>query len=366
MIFSSDKLAEIEASSLASYAVKSMESVGRKHSEKEDKDRLCFQKDMERIVHSKAFRRLDEKTQVFMSGVNDHYRTRLTHTLEVAQVSRDIARRLGLNEDLCEVIALAHDLGHPPFGHSGEAALNELMQGFDKNFEHNEQSRLIVEQLEKSYPKFEGLNLSLEVIDGLIKHQSAFDQAEMKWEVSAHLESQVVNLADEIAYTNHDMDDGLRSGIISLKDLSGFELWKQGMDSVAKKYGDSLEEEVLISRIISSVMSLMISDLCENAVANIKEFGIKTVDDVRKHKELLVCFSEEMRRKVSEIRSFLYENFYLSVDVESFNKKGQMMIKKLFKYYLDQGQNEEEVKNYIAGMTDRYLTKEYERLIIGA
>lgn len=369
-------LSEKERIILAPYAVKSDESVGRKFEETDGDERLCFQKDKDRIVHCKAFRRLEQKTQVFMAGAGDHYRTRLTHTLEVTQISRDIARRLSLNEDLCEAVALAHDLGHPPFGHAGESALNEAMSEFGGHFEHNEQSRRVVEVLEKAYPEFDGLNLTFEVLDGLIKHRTSWDQPEKKFETSAHLEAQIVNIADEIAYTNHDMDDGLRSGIIKIPQLRKLELWTEAEEEVSRKHEKSLEPQVLISRVTSSIMSGMIDDLCAQTTRNIQNFKIKSVDDVKKTQLDIAKFSEKMDEKLSRMRKFLYSNFYMGPQIGSFTIEGKKMIKSLFNYYMQNPdkfpkneafENEKDlvvaVKDYIAGMTDGFLVKEFEKSI---
>lgn len=402
MIYRKDELERLEAERLAPYAVKSMDSKGRKF--KEDSGggsggagtvfslecilggralafgraagRLCFQKDRDRIIHCKAFRRLDEKTQVFPAFFGDHYRTRLTHTLEVAQISRDICRRLGLNEDLAEAIALAHDLGHPPFGHAGEEALSEVVTG---GFEHNNQSQRVVEKLEKLYPNFDGLNLSLEVLEGLAKHQTSWDRGgtgdvggvgdvagggvsggagggadgAARSSAGMHLEGQVVNLADEIAYTNHDMDDGLRSGILQIGDLEGAVLWHKAEEWVEKKYGVIPPGAVKVSRIISSVIYLMITDIVES------------------FDEKIVKFSDEMINGVKELREILFEKFYLSKEVKSKLDKGKAMIKKLFVHYMAEPEFVPEkyrrgekievaVKDYIAGMTDRFLEKEVE------
>lgn len=368
-------LQEKERTILASYAVKSTDSEGRRFKETSDDERLCFQRDKDRIIHCKAFRRLDQKTQVFMAGSGDHYRTRLTHTLEVAQISRDIARRLGLNEDLCETIALAHDLGHPPFGHAGEHALDEVMAALGMSFEHNEQSRRIVEVLEKAYPDFNGLNLSLEVLEGMIKHQTAWDQAGKSFEVSAHLEAQVVNIADEIAYTNHDIDDGLRSGLITLSQLRKFGLWKQAEQEVEEKYGKKLDKQVLISRVVSTIIAMMIDDLCKQTLSNISKNKIKTVEDVKNFRGAIAEFSENMKIMLKDVRHFLYEHFYLNPAIESFTIKGTKMIKKLFQYYfknpdkfpkkelLKEGDDVAvAIKDYIAGMTDSFLIKEFNKI----
>ncbi len=368
------KLAQNEAVNLASYAIKSGESAGRRYTENVGDERMCFQRDKDRIIHSKAFRRLDEKTQVFVAGSGDHYRTRLTHTLEVAQVARDIARRLDLNEDLCEAIALAHDLGHPPFGHAGEQAINDVMKSLGGHFEHNEQSRRVVEVLERSYPGFDGLNLTIEVLEGLMKHQTAWDQAGKIFEISGHLEAQVVNVADEIAYTNHDMDDGLRSGLISLKQLRKFKLWQVGEKEVFEKYGKHLEEDILISRVISSIISMMIEDFCLQTIENIQKHKIKTVADVKKHQGSIAEFSGDMKITIKELRQFLFKNFYLNPKIEAFTLNGKKMIKKLFEYYYKNpknfpksaGTSKEErivvIKDYIAGMTDRFLIQEFKKI----
>lgn len=374
MLFRRKALEEKEKTILAPYAVKSGESRGRMFKDIADNERLAFQRDKDRIVHCKAFRRLDEKTQVFMAGSGDHYRTRLTHTLEVAQISRDLARRIGLNEDLAESIALAHDLGHPPFGHGGEEALNTMMKPFGMHFEHNEQSKRVVEKLEKLYPNFDGLNLTLEVLEGLIKHQTAFDQAGKAFEYFPHLEAQIVNIGDEIAYTNHDMDDGVRSGLITLKQLRKFELWKLGEEMVEKSYGKKLDEDVLVSRVISAITSLMIDDLCQQTEKNLKKFRINRLEDVAEHNGVLASFSLKMLAMIKELRKFLYDNFYMHPDIYGFVMRGERMIKKLFEFYLKNPekfpkkkfleQDEElvvKVKDYIAGMTDGFLVNEFQK-----
>ncbi len=347
---------------LSNFAIKTSE--GRKHSEKLNNDRNDFLRDKHRIIHSKAFRRLDQKTQVFMAGSGDHYRTRLTHTLEVAQISRDVARRLHLNEDLCEVIALAHDLGHPPFGHAGEDALDEIMKKFDMHFEHNEQSLRVVEKLEKAYPNFDGLNLSIEVLEGLIKHQTAFDQSGKKFEFSAHLEGQVVNIADEIAYINHDIDDGLRSKLITLDQIDKIKLWQFAKKETEKRFGKINEEDILIARTTSKLISLMIEDLLKNTEEN-----FKNIDNIKEYKGNIIEFSDEMKSNLLELREFLLNNFYLNPKILKFTDKGKTMIKKLFDFYLKnpdklprQDKNIVSIKDYIAGMTDNFLIKEYSKI----
>lgn len=371
---------------IADYALKNSDTKGRKHQEKLIDHRYCFQRDRDRVLHSRAFRRLDKKTQVLVAGSGDHFRTRLTHTLEVSQIARDLARNLNLNEDLCEVIALAHDLGHSPFGHAGESALDEIMKNFGLHFEHNEQSLRVVTELEQVYPDFDGLNLSLEVLEGLIKHQTAFDQQGKVFEKSAHLEAQVVNIADELAYTCHDLDDGVRLGLISLKDLENFEISAEAMTIISEKYGEIDSKRILVSRMISVLTYLMVSDLVENTEKNLKENGIKTLEDVKNYQGYLASFSPKMKKLVKELRQFLYENFYLHPTVMKEVKKGQTMIKKLFQYYFTDpshlpekyfkeilnseknkkiNKNEKTaivVKDYIAGMTDLFLIKEFQKI----
>lgn len=372
-------LENLEEKNLASYAGLSKNSGGRKYEEAEDLERRCFQRDKERVIHSKAFRRLDGKTQVFCDGTGDHFRLRLTHSLEVAQVSRGIARLLGLNEDLCEVIALSHDLGHPPYGHAGEEALNEVMQEYGLNFEHNQQSLRIVDKLEKMYPHFEGLNLSKEVLEGLIKHQTAFDQSGKIFEIAPHLEAQVVNFADEIAYTNHDVDDALRSKLVTLDQLKKIELWNLAYQEAKNQYGDLGSDFVLSSRTISKMLNLMIQDLLAESQKNLELNKIASFEDVLNFKGPIIGFSKDMKEKVAQLRQFLFKNFYLDDFVIELAYEGQDMITDLFGYFMENPYLLDElnferdkdekleiaVKDYIAGMTDQFLRETYARYIEG-
>lgn len=352
---------------LASYAIHT--STGRQYPEVLDDGRGPFHRDRDRIIHSKAFRRLDRKTQVLVSGTGDHYRTRLTHSLEVAQISRDLARRLHLNEDLCEAIALAHDLGHPPFGHVGEHALDDVMKEFGMNFEHNEQSRRIVEVLEKGYPTFDGLNLTNETIEGLIKHQTAYDQEGKKFNKFSHLEAQIVNVADEIAYNNHDIDDGIRLGVLKMEDLEEVELWRIAKAVVLEKFGE-IDFKKYRQRIISVMISMMVEDFYSQTTAELGRNNIKTLDDVKNFEGLLGKFSDRMKEKIKELRTFLFQRFYMHPTVLEKVNEGSGMIKKLFKYYLEhpdkfpKGNNPsvEQIKDYIAGMTDGFLLKEFKKI----
>lgn len=367
-ILTTQELAKQENKILAPYAVKNSESQGRVFEEKKDVFRTDFQRDRDRIIHAKAFRRLKGKTQVFVTHYGDHYRSRLSHTLEVAQIGRDVARSFRLNEDLAECIALAHDLGHTPFGHAGEEALNDVMQRFGKKFEHNAQSKRIVEKIEKKYPDFDGLNLSFEVRDGLIKHRSAYDKGDKTTLIQqASLEAQVINLADEIAYQNHDLDDGLRAGIFAKEELEKLELWQEAQKSV----DPNLPEDLWISRVISSLIHIMVMNLYEGTLKKLEKIQPKSIQEIYQASEPLVCFTPEFEQKNNFLRQFLYLNFYKTKTVLTQSKKGNETIKKLFFAYhkkpelipqeiLNYAKNEDiedVIKDYIAGMTDNFALK---------
>jgi dGTPase len=380
LVKSAEQLREEEDRFLAPYAMKSSKSLGRVHTEPEDPFRLPFQRDRDRIIHCRSFRRLQAKTQVFVSYFGDHYRDRLTHSMEVSQIARDICRNLGLNEDLAECVSLAHDLGHPPFGHGGEQALDEVMRAYGLHFEHNEQSHRVIEKLEKIYPAFDGLNLSKEVLDGLLKHNPHQYRTYVNFMTSPHLEAQVMDLADEIAYINHDVDDGIRAEIISLADIRKFAIWQEAETSVLEKYrqavfvkddlaNDPEMRRRYVSRVISKMISLMISDLLTTTSANLQENDITSLEKVRTHKGTLVAFSAPMRAKQQKLREFLMRNFYLNPKVEKHIKHGKKIIKKLFAYYMRHpkllpfdyskmiigGERVEiVVKDYVAGMTDHF------------
>lgn len=359
---------------LASYALDDFASRGREFLEKRDPTRTEFQRDRDRIIHCKAFRRLSGKTQVFVATYGDHFRDRLSHTLEVAQVARDMARSLKLNEDLCEAIALAHDLGHTPFGHAGESTLNEIMQKFGRHFEHNEQSKCTVEKLEKLFPNFDGLNLTHEVREGLAKHQTLYDQRTKKI-IGKTLEAQVVDLADEIAYHNHDLDDGLRSELFSLRDVRRLVLWKKAAEAVFKKYGKIYDEVVLRHRTVSTIISLMIADVLAAAGKNLKKARLKSSKDVLRQKRNLVVFSRNFEVSVQELRKFLWGRMYQSKAVLKHSRRGQKILKGLFWYFYKHPKLmpkrfwerigapdplEVVVKDYVAGCTDQYATELYE------
>lgn len=350
---------------LASYALKSADSKGRVHLEKEHDFRTAYQRDRDRIVHSTAFRRLEYKTQVFVNHEGDHYRTRLTHTLEMSQIARTIGRALRLNEDLIEAIALAHDLGHGPFGHAGQDALSELMKGHG-GFEHNRQCLRIVEQLEESYADFRGLNLTFEVRHGLNKYE--------KKRVPS-LEAEIVNYADSIAYNGHDLDDGLRSGLIKASQLESIKLWSdmnRYMESKSVQANPVIKTKIAIRLLINR----MVGDLAAETSANIEKFGIKEPQDYVRSKKKIVTFSKDLTEKIKGIRAFLTEHLYHHHRVVRMTEKGKRFIKGLFKLYTDQPEQlpvhvrkraEQDglyraVCDYIAGMTDRYASDEYSRL----
>ena len=361
---------------LAPYAVRSQDSRGREFEEHEDLTRTPFQKDRDRIIHSRAFRRLKNKTQVFVAHHGDHYRTRISHSLEVAQVSRDVSRSLGLNEDLAETVALAHDLGHTPFGHAGEHALNDALKPFGLGFEHNQQSKRIVEVLEHVYPKIEGLNLTFEVRQGLMKHQSPWDQKNSQFH-GASLEAQVVNLADEIAYNNHDVDDGLRSGLITEEQLQQLAIWKKAAKAVKETYGPISETSIRWDRTVSRMIGMMIQDLLHYSSGLLEKHAIKNLEDVYRSEEKLILFSPEQYTMNHALKDFLAENMYFHPQVLMLSRRGQQIIQDLFSNYHDHPEElpaEEQaalkkgepleilIKDYIAGMTDEFAQQAWDKI----
>jgi dGTPase len=350
-----------EARLLAPFAQKSGESRGRQFPERSHAYRTEFQRDRARIIHSRAFRRLEYKTQVFLNGTGDHLRTRLTHTIEVASISRTIARALRLNEDLAEAIALAHDLGHSPFGHSGEEMLAECMREHS-GFEHNRQSLRVVELLEHPYPKFPGLNLTSEVREGLDKTQ-----------VSS-LETQIADLADEITYYSHDLDDAIDFDILNFAQLEEVDVWKYAADSVRTRYPD-LRGPELHKLIIRDVIDRQVQDVVATSAEKIGSAGIQSRDDVRKQ-SALIRYSDELASANRALRKFLYQNVYYHPRVAEVNQRACEMLRRVFESYLldpsrlgDAATRRIEseglhrtVCDYIAGMTDRYLIEEYRRL----
>jgi dGTPase len=361
---------------LAPYAMRSKETRGRLHPEKEDKYRSTFQRDRDRIIHSAAFRRLEYKTQVFVNHEGDYYRTRLTHTLEVSQIARSIARLLRLNEDLTEAISLAHDLGHTPFGHSGEETLKELMKN-DGGFEHNRQGLRVVEKLERRYPNFNGLNLSFEVREGIIKHFTPYDQIEnLPVANFPTLEAQVVNLSDEIAYTNHDLDDGLTAGMITEKELQKIPLWNEMRQKVKKAYPNADKKRERY-QIIRALINLQIVDLVKETEKRIKKANITSHRQVATLSFPLVSFSSLMDKRNKQLKDFLAKNLYRHYRVIRMAEKAHRVINELFHSYLTEPgrlppevcrrANGESLRriicDYIAGMTDRFALDEHSKRI---
>ena len=363
---------------LAPYAQFSDATRGREHREEPPEWRTQYQRDRDRVIHSRAFRRLEYKTQVFLNGTGDHLRTRLTHTIEVAGIARNIARALRLNEDLTETIALAHDLGHSPFGHNGETALNRLMRGHG-GFEHNRQSLRIVEELEQKYPRFTGLNLSWEVREGLMKHSFGADHPARAKGLAANcssLEAQVANLADEIAYYSHDLDDGLESGLLSEKNLRReVSIWGRADRQVRRAHG-SLPDECRRHFIIRCLIDSQARDVVETTEAKIATARIRVADDARLQPRPLVQYSPERRKLNAELRKYLYQNLYYNPAVHEPNLRAVRMLEDLFHHCLahhaeigDQARKRARregwpraVCDYLSGMTDRYAIASHQRL----
>jgi len=373
-----NKINEFENKFLAPYAMKSIDSRGRVHKEDEHAYRSCYQRDRDRIIHSAAFRRLEYKTQVFVNHEGDYYRTRLTHSIEVAQIARTIACVLGLNMDLTEAIALAHDLGHTPFGHSGEEVLNELMAK-SGGFNHNLQGLRVVDFLEERYPEFPGLNLSWEVREGIVKHSSVFDIAvaikEFYPQRMPSLETQLVDVADEIAYDNHDLDDGLTSGLIKVEDLENLEIWQKINHAINQKYA-KINWRARKYLIIRGLIDLQVTDLIAHTQSEISRRKIKKYSDVGKCDLKLVDFSSKVKQLRKPLRQFLMQKLYHHYRVVRMSTKAKRFIRELFTEYLkrpaqmpseiQERLSKESVKrvvcDYIAGMTDRYALDEYKKL----
>jgi dGTPase len=370
---------------LASYACRSSLSRGRVHDEPESPRRNAFQRDRDRIIHSTAFRRLEYKTQVFVNHEGDHYRTRLTHSIEVAQIARSICRAMRLHEDLAEAVALAHDLGHTPFGHSGQDALHAVMKPFG-GFEHNRQSLRIVEQLEKRYAQFPGLNLSYETREGIIKHNSPHDVprnddlATYHLHEQATLEAQFGNLADEIAYNNHDIDDGVRAGMLNVEDLRSVKLFRIHHDQALNAYA-AADARVQINETTRRMINFMILDAIEETARRIRDANVHCLDDVRQADTPLVGFSRDVRHMNGELKRFLFQNMYRHYRVIRMAVKAERVIQDLFHAYMerpemlpagtasvrlqqagDESARARVVADYVAGMTDRYALDEYDRL----
>jgi dGTPase len=396
------EIEELEEKILAPYAMKSKDSVGRRYQEADHESRTCYQRDRDRVVHCEAFRKLEYKTQVFVIFEGDYYRTRLTHTIEVAQLARTIGRNLRLNEDLIEAVALSHDLGHPPFGHAGEDALNEILDDeklkkFNlKSFNHNVRSFDIVTKFEKRYPDFDGLNLTNEVLIGILKHQTVFDNpgtaSEIKERIvedeGATFEAQVVDVADSLAYLNHDIDDGLVSGCICTEDLMDSELWKK---AIAKVGGipKSGGQEMFRYQVVKMLIDMQVKDFLQATEALLKKHDFETSKDVKefnfnlsrgkKTVEPLIGFSKTMTEERNHLQSILNEKLYHHYRVERMTTKARRILKDLFEVYANnpkqlpysiyerkrdysKAELYETICNYMASMTDRFALDEHKKL----
>ncbi len=372
-----------DACGLATYAADPKKSRGRRHPDEPDY-RNPYQRDRDRIIHSTAFRRLEYKTQVFVNHEGDYYRTRLTHTLEVAQIARSIARALRLNEDLTEAVALAHDLGHTPFGHSGEETLRELMKDYG-GFEHNFQGLWVVDRLEKRYPGFDGLNLTWELRESMVKHHSRYDDTgkgrtywgeyDFDCQTSPLMEAQVVDISDAIAYDSHDIDDGLTAGFIDEESLMGVSLFAESAAKVEKKYG-KLDKTLRHRQIVRELINIEVTDVLNETRKRINEEPVTSVEDVRRLMRDVVGFSPERQAAKNELEDFLMERLYSHHRVRRMAIKARRFVTELFRAYIAEPSQlppefqrhvadvglERGVCDYIAGMTDRYAQDEYKKL----
>ena len=379
MLYNREHLEELEDRSLAPYALRSKASRGRAYPDREPGYRTAFQRDRDRIIHTTAFRRLEYKTQVFVISEGDYYRNRLTHTLEVAQIGRTLARALGVNEDLAEAICLGHDLGHPAFGHSGEQTLNQLMADHG-GFDHNRQTLRIVERLERRFPGWPGLNLTWEVREGLVKHETEYDVSDASGyepDLACSLEGQLANVADELAYTAHDLDDGLRSGLIRPFDLREVTLWNQLMEHLELDPCASLTE-LDRHRLIRKLIGWGVTDVAQTTAQRLSDRGIDSVDKLRALEGPIIGFSEGVATRHRELKSFLFQQLYRHWRVVRMAAKADRVLRALFEAYIAEPAQlpdsirervdamgepiERPICDYIAGMTDRFALDEYARL----
>jgi dGTPase len=376
MLFTRERLEQIEEDALAPYGMRSRHSRGRVYPEDEHPYRTVYQRDRDRIIHTTAFRRLEYKTQVFVNTEGDYYRTRLTHTLEVAQIGRTLARALGANEDLTEAVCLVHDIGHPPFGHSGEQALNALMKDHG-GFDHNQNSLRVVETLERRYPDFPGLNLSYEVREGIVKHETEYDVSSAQSfdpDKRGLLEAQIANAADEIAYNAHDLDDGLRAGLIRPADLNGLELWERLKHSVSWDGTDF--DEMWRHRLIRRLIGIEVTDVINATEDRISTAGVQSTEDVQRLDHNLIGFSDAQKQLNRGLKNFLYQRMYKHTRVIRMQMKADRLLGELFNAYVaEPGQLPSSAQqriegvglpravcDYIAGMTDRFALDEHAKM----
>ena len=369
----------LEEQLLASYAVHSAATRGRVHAEDEHPFRMAFQRDRDRIIHSTAFRRLEYKTQVFVNHEGDYYRTRLTHTMEAAQITRTITKSLRLNADLAEAVALAHDLGHTPFGHAGERVLNDLMAPYG-GFEHNAQSLRIVDVLEERYPDFPGLNLTWEVREGIVKHTPPYDKplaAAFESGRAPCLEAQLVDYTDEIAYNSHDIDDGLKSGLLTFEQLDGVGLWRDAYRAVRER-SPHANQRIWRYQAIRLIIDRLVTDLIETLESRLAAAAIRTPADVHAVGRPLVGHSDEVEAQRQELKAFLMDNLYRHYKVIRMFEKAKRVMRELFHAYMSEPQQlpphilerrdrvgdsqPRIIADYIAGMTDRFALEEHRKL----
>jgi len=377
MIYSREKREELEARTTAPYALKSAASRGRVYDEPKASTRTAFERDRDRIIHTTAFRRLEYKTQVFVFYEGDHYRTRLTHTLEVAQLGRSLARGLGANVLLSEAICLAHDLGHAPFGHAGEHILNELMREHG-GFNHNTQSYRVVTELEQRYPDFPGLNLTYETREGMIKHETDYDSSDAtayEPQKRASLEAQLANLADEVAYNAHDLDDGIRAGLFSVRDLEELEIWRD-LTRLAGWHQGLQFTQIVRHEIIRELIGQSVGDVLGHTNAMLTEASIDSPEKVQTHHKNVVGYSEEFGAKIRALKKFLFERMYRHYRLVRMQEKAERFITAMFDAYtkepgmlpshvqkrLADVPLHRAVADYLAGMTDRYALDEWQKL----
>jgi len=376
MLIKREQREERENICLAPYGIRSQDSKGRKYPDSTPVYRTAFQRDRDRILHTTAFRRLEYKTQVFLNSEGDYYRTRLTHTLEVAQIGRTIARALGANEDLEEAICLAHDLGHSPFGHSGEQILNKLMKE-KGGFDHNKQSLRIVTKLEKRFKDFPGLNLTWETREGIVKHETEYDISDAEDydpDLRGHLEAQIANAADELAYSAHDLDDGLTSGLLTTSMLEDLPLWKILIKTIGWKGGEL--EELERKRIIRQMIGMEVNDCIQTTNMELEKSGVSTVEELQKLPHNVIRFSDQMGQNNRELKDFLFKYLYQNHRVIRMQVKAERIINDLFAAYLkdplllpkhtldgvDEIGLERAICDYIAGMTDRFAIDEHQKI----
>ena len=377
---------------LAPYATDSEKSMGRQNVEHQSYERSPFQRDRDRVIHSGAFRRLKHKTQVFVYHTGDYFRTRLTHSIEVSQIARTISRTLEIDEDLSETIALAHDLGHTPFGHAGEDALNEVTEKWG-GFDHNAQTLKILTELEHRYADFNGLNLTWETLEGIIKHNgpvkdlltknnnrskiilSFNEKYNLKLDTFPSLEAQVASLADDIAYNNHDIDDGLRAKLFTLKDLRDIPLIGSIVHEVINLYGENIEKSRLYNEIVRRTINIMVVDLINETKKRINDLKIKSVEEIRNSDNMISSFSEKLSKENLLLKKFLYNNMYKHPFVNEMTKSAKVIIKDLFNMFIndykllpeewknkishDKSKNVIIISDYLSGMTDRYALKKH-------